>query len=646
MVAGSKHRRKSLSVIPQATASLASSWATSPDDRPTCDVCRDLKTQGDGFSFSIGELSVSQHDCRACSVLSTILNPFNLSPQDKIHGYDGPMDTLRVFFRTSEDVKLSVYHRPLLWSESCPWPSIKPSPHPRKFSAGTAVYRIAQWLKECDDSHALCIDSSRERRLPTRVLHIVGPRQIRLLATESDLQARYACLSHCWGSTTPIRTTTSNITALEGGITWEKLPTTFQDAVEVTRGLGLQYLWIDSLCIVQDDLEDWRHEGAKMASIYAQAYVTLAATKSSDSSGGFHPELSAAPDPLSYKFFKNLRNPFTLHVVRSGDHSKYFREDLPLLKRAWVFQERLLSRRTVHFADQEMYYECNTGTSCECGEYKSDFFHNKGLQKHKFVKLTQQTSYYDRTEENTDLSKMWRQLVSTYSRLALTHETDIFPALQGVVKQIQKVRMCAYFAGIWEDDIIRDLCWFYKSPSSTKRNHYRAPSWSWASQRGSVEWIAGGANYYNKAHVVSVSTEPMGEDHTGQLKAGQLVLRGPCVDLLSFTCSIDNGRFQSIKFRRRGEKTEISKDGLDTVIHFDSRENWHTNPNGRDEVEYPELRVMQVHPWAYLLLEKIPAQEGLYKRVGIAPSWFWIEFFRALDDDDIGGADVDSVTII
>jgi hypothetical protein len=148
-----------------------------------------------------------------------------------------------------------------------------------------ALDRARSWLHTCTSQH----DCSQKTvsKLPTRVLIIDGLEQVRLYVSTGEF-APYACLSHCWGDDplSLLRTTTNTLEAFQTSIPWKDLPNTFRDAINFAYRLGLRYLWIDSLCIVQDSIIDWRHEGSLMAEIYESAYVTLAATKASDPTEG------------------------------------------------------------------------------------------------------------------------------------------------------------------------------------------------------------------------------------------------------------------------------------------------------------------------------------------------------------------------
>jgi hypothetical protein len=147
---------------------------------------------------------------------------------------------------------------------------------------------LNNWIAECNISHRQCLDRIRNAILPTRVINVGDNKgQSPFLYISSQEPGRYLALSHCWGKNSIIRTTKSNITMLRKRLDMSTLPKTFRDAIEITRALGVKYLWIDSLCILQDDMEDWENESARMTRVYHDAYLVLAASQSESASGGF-----------------------------------------------------------------------------------------------------------------------------------------------------------------------------------------------------------------------------------------------------------------------------------------------------------------------------------------------------------------------
>ena len=171
---------------------------------------------------------------------------------------------------------------------------------------------ISRWITVCNEGHCrelpshtgstfpLCQRAEIEP-LPTRVLDLGsgGTNEDPALVETSGLTARYVCLSHCWGRSQCIKTTRSTYDKWKSGVPWSMLPRTYQDAIVITRRLGIHYIWIDSLCIIQDDSADWERESSQMASIYGNSFLTIAATFAADGNGGCFPTYNVQLHELS-----------------------------------------------------------------------------------------------------------------------------------------------------------------------------------------------------------------------------------------------------------------------------------------------------------------------------------------------------------
>ena len=203
-----------------------------------------------------------------------------------------------------------------------------------------------------------------KNRLPTRVIDVgdyTNPR-LRLLDGD-DRTGRYIALSHCWGKfdeSHKVCTYRHNIQELRQHIDYDSLPKTFQDAVRVTWALNIRYLWIDSICIIQDDGEDWEAESGRMEDVFSLAYCILAASSAKSSTDGFLRN-------------REPRQCLTIHTPKCGtiyickaiDNFHLDVEQGELNKRGWVLQERALSHRTIHFTSTQVYWECGEGVHCE-----------------------------------------------------------------------------------------------------------------------------------------------------------------------------------------------------------------------------------------------------------------------------------------
>lgn len=390
-------------------------------------------------------------------------------------------------------------------------------------------------INGCDQCHTYC-RRDNDVSLPTRLLKIDGPDKVALYITKENESARYLCLSHSWGGQQPLTTTTENLNTLKSGISWDTLPRTFQDAVIFTYRLGISFLWIDSLCIIQDDDEDWRNEGGRMADIYENAYLTISATHSDGPSKGLFERTSGDLQIRTVNIWNDPSSAlaYQMHVRPRYPHayadSTCF-SLLPLFQRAWVLQEWLLSPRVVHFCPDEVVWVCQTSTACECD-------HDTGSRT--FVNLLYKNLGGRITTRSSTLGDRWHRVVSEFSRRQLTYENDVFPALQGIAKWFEREKKCAYYAGLWQDNIIDDLLWcrggdleIEERQTVNRPKQYRAPSWSWASVAGEVHWPFSIFKPSNQEVAKAIATIiPVGDDAFGQINSGVLVIEGPCIDAL------------------------------------------------------------------------------------------------------------------
>ncbi|KAK3994881.1 heterokaryon incompatibility protein-domain-containing protein, partial [Cladorrhinum sp. PSN332] len=339
-------------------------------------------------------------------------------------------------------------------------------------------------LQECGSSHTSSCQPTA-KVLPKRLLDIVNG--IKLVNTDDKniLQSnwKYIALSHCWGETRPIETKKSNLNQHHKAIEWGKLSKTFQDAIRISRGLDIKYIWIDSLCIIQDDPIDWEIEAAKMASVYSGSYLTVAATGSKNGHGGclfnrptFETDLiEVYADQNQTKFFALPYRYIQSHSHFTGN-SRGILDPAPLLSRAWCFQERLLSPRILHFHGLEMVWECSQGSSCECGFL--DRAARFGNTRYESSRRHITRAWGDTTE--TERHNAWFKVIEQYSVLDITRESDRFPALAGLASRFSdKPSRGRYLAGLWEDDLWRGLTWMpHQGPH---RRNASVPAWSWAS---------------------------------------------------------------------------------------------------------------------------------------------------------------------
>lgn len=205
-----------------------------------------------------------------------------------------------------------------------------------------------KWTSSCRSHHVSC--PKDPTFLPTRLVQL-HPNGIRLVETPTGKKGIYTALSHCWGSAQTSKTTASTLKSFSQNIDVLHLPKSFQDAILITRKLGIAYIWIDSLCIIQDSAGDWHREASRMENYYSNCFLNISALSARDSNVGFLNRRKLAPD-VQLQDDLRLR-----HASRPWGTVFY---NSPLSQRAWVLQERLLSNRVLHFGDEELFWECST----------------------------------------------------------------------------------------------------------------------------------------------------------------------------------------------------------------------------------------------------------------------------------------------
>jgi hypothetical protein len=419
-------------------------------------------------------------------------------------------------------------------------------------SSDQSFRTASKWFETCIKEHkTLCTRVVTEKGkppLPCRVIDVeaCASQDVRLVNTEG-CRGHYICLSHCWGGEQPLQTTTDTLTRHFKEIKWELLPQTFQDAITITRKFGIQYLWIDSLCIIQDSAEDWRVQSALMAEIYRYAVITIAGSASSGPRQGLFRTADTAHVDRPFPVIESLEG---LDKIRSRVPLSHNASELPLLHRGWVLQERMLSSRYLHFGQNELIWECMEHLTCECGSLSlKDSFRYKWLEPKNRL---HPDSLQLLTRLPEAIPTAWRATVADYSRMELSYPLDLFPAISGIAKSVKEATGWTYVAGMWKETLITDLVWRTEKPQTAARcKDWRAPTFSWASvvddgtgnkaDRSHVSYafmdiLSKGLEKSQRssrtdlyATIIETKCEAVGNDVTGQLRSGFIILRGTLI---------------------------------------------------------------------------------------------------------------------
>lgn len=415
----------------------------------------------------------------------------------------------------------------------------------------THLRRISRWRKACAQEHEGCPDADEPRELPTRVIAVNSnnPEYVRLVNTHRGRTAVYACLSYSWGTGTQHCTTTRNIKNHLQRISISTLPRTIADAIRLCRALRIPYLWIDALCIIQDDKDDWSREAAAMAGIYGSSVLTISVPNNTDCT---EPFLTRSLEKYAHvevdwvHGYSGTAGTATLVYDWPRDHGSLLSKS-PWMDRGWTFQEWVLSPCVLHCGSTMTVYECLHGTCYESNADEisqalaspdlgsdSPMSQSPRLRPHANTWPMDASTARGQTSpmemENTSrlfervvrirqghmgsqvdsLGPSWSDVVTEFCGRGLTKDTDKLPALAGLAVRFQNCRNSFlprgreydYLAGLWWDggllsdesseaaELPTGLLWRRSGDEFlSKPAAYRAPSWSWAALDGPIEFL-------------------------------------------------------------------------------------------------------------------------------------------------------------
>jgi hypothetical protein len=432
-------------------------------------------------------------------------------------------------------------------------------------------------LKNCLQNHPDCIRTSEKPHQPPRRVIAIGPDRIFLRERVSSHEmVPYACLSYCWGLPhLNLKTLSETLPRFCEEIPWDLIPKTIQDAISVCRQLDIEYLWVDALCIIQDDENDRNDQIARMGAIFEHCLVTICADSAESAVAGFIPENASE---IKY----TSTDPDWSYFVAKD---KEILRRRPLKDRGWAFQERELAPRLIQFGYTHVKYRCGT-----------DF-----------------AGWSEKPNET------WRSLVHKYSTRKLTYESDRLLALAAIAEKMQSFRPNEkYFAGIWSDNLLEDLAWHTTQMANRDRPvapKTRAPSWSWASTNGTVEWCGTSQIRNDRMPKLQVHYRPIGAPFLGRYTEGLLEFEGQTLSAI----------WDIVEFR-----INIAIPGVNISDHL------HKFPDYKiDQVEKDIRQTILlcyfgifdgsgwlpdfIHDWqhAFLVLKRCPRDLSMYERVGM-----------------------------
>ncbi|KAF7908922.1 hypothetical protein BELL_0355g00030 [Botrytis elliptica] len=449
-----------------------------------------------------------------------------------------------------------------------------------------AVRYIKQSMSRCLENHKLTCDrvmfpisSAASQRhnvvnivsgrngmviAPTRLIYVgsqdAGDLPRLVDGQECLYKGGYLILSYCWGMTpkdAPWQLTTTTMPLFATEIPLSILPQTLHDAIMLTRKLGEHYIWIDSMCILQDSTEDWQFEASNMASIYGSAIMTLVAASSSVY-GGMTDRRNPLRNSAASLDLQDGHSKSTVYILPNGQP-----RNAPLLpptdSRGWCYQEDLLSSRLVKLTQKSIIWQC-------LGDKSNPNTRSQGLEQ-----LIQHPPYRWYT--------LWYRLIEQYSNKSLTYPKDRLLAFYGIACD---KAADAYLAGLLKTDPWASLLWCRDENQIQRRpghryKEYVAPSWSWAGIDAPVLFYEANARHWRKPQLgttlrdpelIHAEAQPAFNSKTGAVRSGSVEISAYVV--MACTAPVEpflfNTRQGSHTYGRRNCVDPLTGDALGLIV--------------------------------------------------------------------------------
>jgi hypothetical protein len=500
---------------------------------------------------------------------------------------------------------------------------------------------VREWLSWCKSKHSECSsDNHPPPQLPSRVIDVGSENEEPHLHISQGECAPYVTLSHCWGRVPTLITTTYTLKDRKLKIPLSTLPNTYRDAVMITRGLAIKYLWIDSLCIVQDDKNDWEKESLRMAQVYSNAEMLIAASDAANSSEGcLHPR--EPPWRVNYspansetrhkdpeKFLLVYPHPSFHHAILTAC----------LNTRAWCLQEAALSRRTLHCTKSGLYWQCGKAIRSECGLDPQD--------RNPFTEFGADRIFNLPSCSWSNWRYPWWIAVMDYSSRQLSFQGDKLAAMSGITNFFcEKLDDKAVF-GLWMKDLHSGLLWRCGSAEMHKPPELAGlPTWSWAALDGPVRVAHMALNTGKTTNRAGIDYV---EDSSSARRRNKLVITGrmikaPCSETIITSLTDATGpapRYGSL-FSFRGDILAEELGAESKNINLERPTGWYTFdllPVGTKRIVYcleisstdwrigPDLQLSEVDYFRtngihqtqnILILYRDSSVADIYRRIGI-----------------------------
>ncbi|KAI1199906.1 HET-domain-containing protein [Nemania serpens] len=523
------------------------------------------------------------------------------------------------------------------------WPQVKIARHvAAAVDSPECIELIRTWISDCDIKHRSCKRKSTAP-LPDRVIFVGAGAEPHLVESKG-LSGKYVALSHRWGGQVSLQLKGDSLDDFKQGLSFPSLPKTFQDAIEICRALAVDYIWIDSLCIIQDSKEDWDIAGSRMDQIYANSWLTIAADAAENGKAGFiH---SSARGDLRAKsrklvclgpggkpgeiFVRPWREFGTLGgfgrhytaIEREGvaPSEKLTNQGSFLLQRGWVLQETLLPHRIIHFLPDEVTWRCAAVSRCECQPGRHDKVVHEPLDLER-----------PREIDPDDLKEYWKEVIEQYTQRQLTFSSDRLAALAGIASRAHLASPDArYYAGLWSDTLPSTLLWTVERRveygmlcdyDSRRIKPCIAPTWSWASITGHVNFLFWKRNFERgkwansppDMSVIAINCVPIGQNKYGAVRDATLMAEGY---ICNVRIQLIGGSKWHFPFRMQANKADGTISSARGLLYPDTTEFQESLESSRESgmaitaVSVYESRI-------FLFLKQIEESTLTFERIGV-----------------------------
>ena len=306
----------------------------------------------------------------------------------------------------------------------------------------------------------------------------------------------------------------------------QSLPQAFQDAIVIVRNLGVRYIWIDCLCIIQDSSQDFQAEASQMHRVYGGSYCNISATGAATN----RESLFYERDP-SILWPKGVRVAWKWSITTRYSIFENFWEQAvthaPVSHRGWIVQERYLAPRVIHFSRQQILFECTELRACEVFPARLPFAIEASARFKGGVMASRLVA--EVSERKHRVLEAWTAILKSYSRCQLTQSSDKLIAIAGLATQAHEILQDEYLAGLWRSTLLRDLLWYAlpdTSEGTSRAAVYRAPSWSWASIDGPLQFFEPRSQINACCTILDAFVTLRTELDFGEVSGGDLRLRG------------------------------------------------------------------------------------------------------------------------